>query len=248
MKIAFLASGSKGNATLISTEKTLIQIDMGVPLKMVDAGLKKLGKTRKDIQAVLITHEHTDHIGCLPLYHDQIPVYAGEGTLPKIDEEILPGVMIEIGDIRIMPFSSSHDAVNPFNFIIYADNEKLGYVTDTGVILEDGLTLLNDCTYYLFESNYDVKMLYASNRPAYLKERIDGDHGHLSNYDSACYLSSLIGKHTKQIFLGHISPECNTHDLALLTHETVYREKGVSLEGISLTCTKRWDLVLGGSL
>lgn len=248
MDIVFVASGSKGNATLIKDGNTLIQIDMGVSKKEVAAGLAKLGCNFSSIDAIFITHNHSDHIKGLPLYHGKIPVFTGEETLSEEEtfEALEPGLAVTVGSLTILPFASSHDAPTPLNFVIFNDKEKLAYVTDTGTILEENLPILKNCTYYVFESNYDYSMLYASHRPLILKDRIASDYGHLSNADSANFLSSLIGDRTKQIFLAHISDECNTLEKAIMAHRRIYGEK--LSDDVELIAMAQKTMYLGGDL
>lgn len=250
MDIVFVSLGSKGNASLIRVGDTIIQIDMGVTLKAVKAGLKHLGASLSDIKALFITHEHSDHIKGLELYHGRVPVYAGEGTLAGLDEEHIlhEGEAVDIGDLCVLPFRSSHDAFNPMNFIILGDDKKFGYVTDTGVIRATGLKLLKGSDYLLMESNYGTHELLTGPYPAFLKKRIHGKKGHLSNEDSASYCASLIGEKTKQIFLGHISLENNTPELAYNTYHDILTEKGVLRDNISLIAIPQLTLQLGGDL
>ena len=250
MKIVFASLGSKGNATLIQQDDTLIQIDMGVSLKCVRAGLEILGKSFSDIQALFITHEHSDHIKGLPLYHDRIPVYAGEGTLPDIPEECFlhEGEAIDIGDLTILPFRSSHDAIHPFNFILLGGGKKFGYVTDTGYIRSRGIKALKNCDYYLMESNYDIQMLMNGSYPAMLKRRIHGKKGHLSNIDSALYCCEIMGSKTKQVFLGHMSDDNNLPEVALKTYYNVFEEQGVDIGDIKIVAIPQKTLQIGGEL
>jgi len=248
MMISFLAlgSGSKGNATLIYDENTLFQIDMGIPLKRVKEGLSSLGKTLSDIKAVFITHEHSDHISTLPLLSRTIKVYASPNTLADPKEVITCGNPIKLGSFSIISFSTSHDAANPVGYLITNKDESLVYLTDTGYISDENLSLLKDKDYYIIESNHDLKMLYKSHRPASLKQRIHSDVGHLSNTESACYMRSIVGPHTKGIYLAHLSEECNTPELALSTYKSAFREGEVSLDNIELVCLKQWESVPGG--
>ena len=250
MDLVFVSLGSKGNATLIRQDDTIIQVDMGVPLKAVKEGLDILDAKKEDISALFITHEHSDHVGCLPLYHDRIPIYAGEGTILGLDEEhkLHEGESVDIGELTILPFRASHDACNPMNFIIFGGGMKLGYVTDTGVILKNGLSLLKNCDYYLMESNYGVKELLQGSYPAYLKRRINGRKGHLSNIDSAKYCASFLGPRTKQIFLGHISDENNTPELALETYQRVFVEEEIDRSDIKIVAIPQRTLQIGGDL
>lgn len=249
MDIVFASLGSKGNATLIQEGDTLIQVDMGVTLKSVARGLKILNRDFNDIQALFVTHEHSDHIGGLGLYHGRVPVYCGEGTLPDIDEEHIleEGISVEVGDLTILPFCSSHDAYNPMNFIIFGGGKKFGYVTDTGTILKTGQTLLYNCDYYLMESNYGVYELAHGKYPEYLKKRIRSKVGHLSNIDSAKFCASFIGPKTKQVFLGHISDENNHPEIALTTYREVFEKKGISKD-IKITAIPQLTLQIGGDL
>ncbi len=246
MKIVIVGSGSKGNAVLICSKNTLIQIDMGVPLKRVDEALSLLNKKRSDIKAIFITHEHTDHVGTLKLYHDQIPIFASEGTIEEADYLVAPFSPIPIGDFNIVPFSVSHDAANPMGYLLEADNQRLGYVTDTGFLSDDDLLLLRDCDFYYFESNHDLKMLRESNRPAILKRRIHSKHGHLSNPASAKYMAKLIGPRTKQILLAHLSEECNTPEIALKSYRETLLEKKIDLTGIEIIPAAQWEITQGG--
>ena len=248
MDIVFVASGSKGNATLVRSGDTIIQIDMGLSLREMKEGLSHLDAKVEDIDALFLTHNHSDHTKGVPLYHGKIPIYSGPLTMEEgeLFEALEPGVSVSVGPLTIMPFASSHDAPTPLNFVLFDDKDKFVYVTDTGIVLEENLPLLRNATYYLFESNYDHKMLYASSRPKYLKDRIASDIGHLNNADSALYLKDLIGERTKQIFLGHISDECNTTETALKAHLKRYGEK--LSENVQIVAMKQKTLYLGGDL
>lgn len=246
LSFLILGSGSKGNATLIYDETTLIQIDMGIPLSRVKDGLKSLKKNLKDIEAVLITHEHSDHISTLPLYHGKIPTYASEGTLLHPSMLIKPGEPFTIGDLTIEPLSVSHDAVNPVGYLIKTLDRSLVYITDTGYLSEENLTKIKGATYYIIESNHDYKMLLHSHRPASLKHRIHSDVGHLSNSDSAFYMASVVSSATKGIYLAHLSEECNTPELALEAYQNAFRKEGLIYEDYHISCAKQWECVKGG--
>src|SRR5574344_90380 len=127
IKFLILGSGSKVNATLVYSETTLFQIDMGIPLVRVKEGLKEIHKNLKDLQAILITHEHSDHIGTLSLLPKTLPIYAGKGTLSGDYHVIDNQDPFVIGDFMIVPLSVSHDATNPMGFLILHDGEKLVY-------------------------------------------------------------------------------------------------------------------------
>ena len=245
MKFSIVGSGSKGNACLIYNKDTLIQIDMGLPLKSLKKELDHLGKTVNDIQALFITHEHTDHIAGIPLYHDRVDLYAGEGTYASANP-VEPFIPLEVGSMSIVPFPTSHDATNPMGYLIEEEGCRLGYVTDTGYLSDEALALIKDCDYYYFESNHDLKMLMDSARPAVLKKRIHSKHGHLSNIDSAIYMAELIGPRTKAIYLAHLSEECNTPEIALSSYHKTLDRKGIAHDHIKIVPASQWRVVRGG--
>lgn len=245
MKFSIVGSGSKGNACLIYNKDTLIQIDMGLPLKSLKKELDHLGKTINDIQALFITHEHTDHIVGIPLYHDRVDLYAGEGTYASANP-VEPFIPLEVGSMSIVPFPTSHDATNPMGYLIEEEGCRLGYVTDTGFLSDEALALIKDCDYYYFESNHDLKMLMNSARPAVLKKRIHSKHGHLSNIDSAIYMAELIGPRTKAIYLAHLSEECNTPEIALSSYHKTLDRKGIAHDHVKIVPASQWRVIRGG--
>ena len=248
VRFEFIGSGSKGNATLIQYGSTLIQVDMGVSLKRLKEGLDALGKTIEDIDAVFITHEHHDHVGTLPSLRKRgAKSYATPSTIPdEVDVPIEPGISFSLGEIGVTTFSSSHDASDPLNFVFSFGEEKLAYVTDTGIIKKENKKLLKDCTYYLFESNYDKEMLRLSGRPASLQARIRGKHGHLGNEQSATYMCEFLGPHTKKIYLAHLSEDCNRPEIALSTYKEIFESKGIDFPMERVIPLKQWERVEDG--
>ena len=242
-----VGSGSKGNATLLFDEETLIQIDMGLPMRRITAALESIKKNKSDLQGILITHEHTDHIQNLSMYKGKVPIYASKGTIDYFDHEVVPFDSFEIGTLSVIPFMTSHDAANPVGYVIISGKTKLVYLTDSGYVPEESLDYLKDADYYIMESNHDLKMLMKSNRPAVLKRRIKGDEGHLSNVDSAIYLSELVGPKTKEIYLAHLSEECNLPELALEAYRKTFKKKEVPYD-INIICLKQNEAVRGGDL
>ena len=242
-----VGSGSKGNATLLFDEETLIQIDMGLPMRRISAALESIKKNKSDLQGILITHEHTDHIKNLSMYKGKVPIYASKGTIDYYDHEVVPFDSFEIGTLSVIPFMTSHDAANPVGYVIISGKTKLVYLTDSGYIPEESLDYLRDADYYIMESNHDLRMLMKSNRPAILKRRIKGDEGHLSNLDSAIYLSELVGPKTKEIYLAHLSEECNLPELALEAYQKTFKKKEVPYD-INIVCLKQNEAIRGGDL
>lgn len=249
LSIAFIGSGSKGNATLIKSSDTLIMIDDGLSKRRINEGLALFNASISDIKAIFITHNHSDHIKGLEVLGDDLPIYAGVSTFPKGSKytRIRPYKTIKIGSLAITPIGVSHDAPNPLNYIIEDEDESLGYVTDTGYLSDKNLSLLENKTYYLLESNHDVSMELNSKRSRELINRVLSDVGHLSNAASAGYACKIIGSKTKAIYLGHISEDCNTSECALNTYRRIFNKFGVDINSYQIIPTKQNEIVKGGS-
>ena len=242
MKAFFVGSGSKGNATVFMSDDCLVEFDVGITKKRVNAALSPYGKNTGDVCAFFITHNHSDHIGCMDVVtRHGAPIYTGKYTIDKEHLAIEPGEGVEIGPFTIIPFSSHHDAPDPLNFIILAEGIKIGYVTDTGFVDDIALSLLSNCDYYIFESNYDPKLLEKSQRPRWLKDRIRGKSGHLSNLDCSRYLKKVIGNRTKGVFLAHLSEECNTPEHALEQCEKGLKNAKKTFQDLQVTCLPQWE-------
>ena len=227
MYFHIIASGSKGNATLVATNKTRILIDMGISLCRLEEGLAEINLKKEDIDACFFTHDHTDHIGGIKFLSPK-KMYALEGTLPTtLSNVIVEYVPVTIGEFTITAFKTSHDATNPCGYKLESNGETLVYMTDTGVFLEENLPLIKNPNYLIIECNHDISMLLKTDRPFQLKERILSDHGHLCNEDSAVAAISIIGDKTKEIVLAHISEEANTPEIALDAYKKVFAHFGV---------------------
>ena len=241
-----IASGSKGNATMIVSNKTVLLIDMGISLTRLTEGLEEIHLSVKDITGALFTHNHTDHISGLKFISPKI-MYALEGTLPtSLSNVVYLNIPFKVGDFTITPIKTSHDAINPCGFFIKDDKESLFYMTDTGVFLEDSLPIIKNPTYLIIESNHDIKMLLHTNRPFELKNRILSEYGHLCNEDSAIAATQIIGKDTKEIILAHISEEANTPEVALDAYQKVFNYKGVDISKYHVRCANQYVPTLGG--
>lgn len=223
MKLSVLSSGSKGNTTYIETEETKILIDAGNSSKYIIDSLNELNVDIKDIDAVLITHVHSDHIKGLEVLSKKIkcPVYITKKMYPYLDYLtnyiFIEDNKITIKDIEIDVIKTSHDTEDSVAYIVNNKNKSIVYITDTGYINSKYFDILSNRSIYIFESNHDIEMLNNGRYPFHLRQRILSDKGHLSNYDSAKYLSKFIGKDTKEIILAHLSEENNTEELALKT-------------------------------
>ena len=248
MKFNIIASGSKGNATIVSHHKTNILIDVGISLTRLNEGLAEFGLTLKDIQAVVFTHDHADHINGLKSISPRI-MYALRGTLPSSLSNVIETFKpFTIGEINITAFPTSHDATNPCGYIFEAGDEKLTYVTDTGVFPEESKGTASNPDYLIIESNHDIKMLLKTNRTYELKNRIMSEHGHLCNEDSAIAAVELIGPKTKQIILAHLSEEANTPEIALSAYVKIFKHFNVNIDKYDVRCANQWVSTFGGRL
>ena len=222
MKVSVLSSGSKGNTTFIETDNTKILIDIGNSAKYVKERLEEFGVEPTEIDAILITHTHVDHVKGLKMFEKKyhIPVYITHGmidTLDYIDNYILVTDEFDINDIHIIAIKTSHDAPDSRGYIVSSGDKSIVYITDTGYINEKYFKILKDKNLYIMESNHDIELLNNGSYPFQLRQRILSDKGHLSNYDSSKYLSMFIGNNTKYILLAHLSHENNTEELAFQT-------------------------------
>lgn len=222
MKVCVLSSGSKGNTTYIETDNCRILIDAGNTSKYIKEKLEDLGVQPSMLDAILITHTHSDHIKGLKLFAGKydIPVYITNimlETLNYLNNYVILEDEFDIKDMHINTIKTSHDAPDSRGYIISNNGKSLVYITDTGYINRKYFDILKNRSIYIMESNHDVEMLTNGKYPFLLKQRILSDKGHLSNYDSAKYLSSFIGNNTKYIFLAHLSEDNNTKELAYET-------------------------------
>lgn len=224
MKIAVLASGSKGNCTYVETLKTKSLIDAGMTNLYIETKLKGLGTNPDDIENIFITHDHVDHVSALKVFvkRHNVKVFLTQKLYDELSKtinftnyEILEG-KVYLSDTIVTYFKTSHDAVDSVGYVFESDGKDFVYVTDTGYINNKYFDLLKNRCAYVFESNHDVTRLMENpNYPYNTKQRILSDKGHLSNKDSAYYLSNFVGNKTKTIILAHLSEQNNTKELAL---------------------------------
>lgn len=234
MRLLNIASGSSGNSTYIGNDNTHILVDCGISRKRINEGLKEADIELSDISAILITHEHIDHIGALGILArtKDIPIYATKGTIEGISDcsvlgEFNKDLLIEIeaekdfliNDIAVKPISISHDANDPVCFKFESGGKKAAIVTDLGRYDEELIKELAGMDVLMMEANHDVNMLEVGPYPYPVKQRILGSKGHLSNEDSGRLISRLLHDNIKQLILAHISRENNTRDLAKVSVE-----------------------------
>ncbi len=249
-----LISGSSGNASLIKNKDTTILIDCGLSLKRLCAILDNLDIDCNDIDALLITHEHSDHIlgaGVLSRRFD-IPIYATEkthqamniGSIKDCNTKIITSnTSFEIGNIGIEAFDISHDAANPVGYSLYSDDKKYSIVTDTGIITDSILKSVSGCEYVMLEANHDVNMLMYGKYPFNLKKRISSDIGHMSNDYAAQVAIRLLENNTKNIMLSHLSDNNNTPEIAYKTVENALSQYGAKVnEDIKLCVANRYEV------
>lgn len=245
MEYYILASGSKGNATLVVDKGHVILIDMGLTLKCFKERLEETPYTIDDIEAVLVTHNHSDHIAGVHFIKNA-PKYAAEGTLNEDYNVLDLYSSYVIAGLKITVLPTSHDATNPIGFVIENEEEKLIYMTDTGYVSERNIVYMKNADYYIIESNHNVRMLLATNRPYELKQRILGDEGHLSNEDSALYISECVGEKTREIVLAHLSEEANTPTHALEAYYRIFRRRYCNPDLYEIKTAYQYKVVSGG--
>ena len=241
MRVCVLSSGSKGNSTYIETKNHKILVDIGTSSLYVENSLKSIGVDPRDIDIVLITHSHVDHVNGLRVFSKKYKplVYISEKILKESKlriENISSEEEINIdSDIKIKSIPLSHDVADIKGYLIEEGNTSFVYITDTGYINEKNYKYIKNKSIYVFESNHDVEMLM--NNPKYphqTKIRILSDKGHLSNKDSAYYLSKLIGDNTRHVVLAHLSEQNNTEELALNTLKEALSKKSIEFKNIDV--------------
>lgn len=232
MHFGTIASGSSGNCLYVGDDNTHILIDAGISGRRIQKGLDSFGVDAGRIDAVLITHEHIDHvagIGVLARKY-KMPIYGTEATLKEmsgmksvgvIPQELLcpvnPCMRFKIGNIEVEPFRISHDAVDPVSYALTDERRKIGIVTDLGYFDESIVGHLKDSDLLYVEANHDIHMLQVGPYPYYLKQRILGNKGHLCNEMAGRLIKELLGERLKKVILGHLSKENNYPELALET-------------------------------
>ncbi len=256
VKFCPLASGSSGNSVYIATENTHILIDAGLSGKSIENGLKSVGSTSSLIDAIFVTHEHSDHIagiGVLSRKHN-IPIYATEKTWKQIDKIRNIGIIGEhnkktvyiqenciINDIIINPFPIPHDSAAPVGYCIFAQNAKLSVATDIGHVTECIKESIVDSDAILIEANHDVDMLINGRYPEHLKKRVLGQNGHLSNVCSGRLIAEIMSNRLRYVFLGHLSEENNDPAVAYETVSSILAANKINIEKhVSLMLAQRF--------
>ncbi|WP_345241548.1 MBL fold metallo-hydrolase [Pontibacillus salipaludis] len=242
MHFSVLASGSTGNAFYIGTEKQKLLVDAGLSGKKLERVMSQVDLDPNDLNGILVTHEHSDHIKGLGIVARRynLPIYANENTWKAMEGHIgklttdqkfdfQMETVKAFGDLEVESFGVSHDAAEPMFYVFRHNGKKVALVTDTGYVSERIKKTVEDADAYIFESNHDVEMLRMGRYPWNVKRRILGDKGHVSNEDSALALTDIIGNSTKRIYLAHLSQDNNMKDLARMSVGNMLTERGIPL-------------------
>lgn len=228
LRFRSLGSGSTGNATLVEATSggrtTRLLVDCGFGVRQLDARLARAGLQAAELDAIFITHEHGDHIGCAHAVsvRDRIPVWMSEGTWRATGARdyagrlqfARDGVAIELGDLALQPFTVPHDAREPLQLTCGDGARRLGILTDLGHATPHVLACLAGLDALLLESNHDSDLLAASGYPAFLKQRVGGNYGHLSNAAAAAIAAALHHDGLRHVVAAHLSEQNNRPELA----------------------------------
>lgn len=245
-----LASGSKGNCIYLGTPKTKILIDAGLSGKLIISKLAEINVDISEIDAIIISHEHTDHIQGLKVlaFKYGIPILANHETAKAIVEYVgdcpkfkifSTGESFQFRDMEIHPFSIQHDTLDPVAFTIRVDGLKLGFCTDLGFVTTLVQNKLQECDYLYVEANHQPSMVHASARPMIYKQRVLSRVGHLSNEACGQLLVQVANPKLKHVHLAHLSQECNTPETAISVIQSILKEHQISIE----MCTAPQDKI-----
>jgi phosphoribosyl 1,2-cyclic phosphodiesterase len=240
VKMSVLGSSSSGNCTFVATNQVRILLDAGLNLIQTQKRLNAIGESLDDIDALVISHEHTDHVNGIAgiLAKRDIPVFIGEQTFAAINpaiccnrlEFMTAGEPFCLKDLTILPFSIPHDAVDPLGFTLDAEGIKIGHVTDLGYMTELVTQRLRGCDVIVLESNHDLDMLKVGPYPWPLKQRIMGREGHLSNEVAGKFFSEGFDGQASYIVLAHLSESNNHPVIARMAAVESLEPRGFNLE------------------
>jgi phosphoribosyl 1,2-cyclic phosphodiesterase len=242
MRLAVLGSGSAGNATCVEGGGARILLDAGFSCKELGARLRSVGVEPHRLDAIVITHEHADHIRGAALFSQtyRVPLYCtaatfraaglaragvhGHGVFEHVAVE--PGTPFEVGGLRLLPFPVPHDAVDTVGYAVECEGERFGYATDLGHDSPPVREALVDCDVLMLESNHDVEMLRQGPYPQVIKDRVLGRHGHLDNGTAATLLCDVSTERTRRVILAHLSRTNNRPELALQAARGEFQRRG----------------------
>jgi len=257
MEICVLTSGSCGNCIYVGNEQYSLVIDIGLSKTYFKKTLECFGKNPKDINAILLTHEHNDHIrgvSDVPKTFD-IPIYSTCGTWESIKFKrgkyypenvnfFCCGDVFKVGDMTVESFKISHDASDPVGYKITDEfGKSVGIATDTGYVTDETKKVITGSDVIILESNYDEDILLNGSYPWHLKMRVGGPKGHLSNKNCGMCLANIIKDNTKHVFLAHLSENNNTPRIAFETTRKILLSKGIVVgQDVDIITTKRYEM------
>ena len=251
MRMVSIASGSSGNCIYIGSDSTHLLVDAGISNKRIQQGLNEIGLTGNDVNGILITHEHSDHIKGLGvmLRRYGLPVFATAKTIDavldsryigKVDKDLFHPIEadhpFQLDDITVEASHVWHDAADPVCYSFYSEGFKASIATDLGDYDEYLVEKIRDSHILFVEANHDVNMLQVGSYPYYLKRRILGDHGHLSNERCAQLIEDTVTEKTQKVYLGHLSKENNFAELAYETVKVALTEPDFLMEVAKRDC------------
>lgn len=251
-----LFSSSSGNMYLIETDKANILIDAGVTYKKIKESLEKISKETFNIDAIFITHEHSDHIKGLNIFiknNPNVSVYTSTGTAEYLKTSLIKSKITEfnifdisntnnkinIKDLTVEAFKTSHDAIDPVGYKISCNDKSITIATDLGIMTNDVFSYLSTSSLPVIESNYDKNMLFAGRYPFDIKRRIDGPYGHLSNEDSGQVILKLAKNGTRNFLLSHMSENNNIPELAKETIQSTLALSGFDINEFNINIASK---------
>jgi phosphoribosyl 1,2-cyclic phosphodiesterase len=237
IRVRSLASGSSGNAYILESGNDLLLVDCGIGIRQIQSALLAWGKSIRDLTGLVISHEHSDHVRALASFlrqHTQI--YATRGTANALGlsrerfSQMRYEEQFEIGCISVTPIATSHDAAEPCGLLIETAERTIGLITDLGTVTDEIGTYASRCELLILESNHDREMLRMGPYPAYLKRRVAGNFGHLSNDQAGGFLTEIATATSgpSEIWLAHLSATNNTPAVAKTAIQDRFRKSGVS--------------------
>lgn len=224
LEVCSLNSGSNGNSYYISNGRHAILIDLGISCRMTEQRLKEIGKSPYDISAIIVSHEHADHVRGIKTFQKkyQTRVFIKPKVYQKFKHQLINIEFFEekpfsIFDFTIIPFDKYHDAVDPCSFMVQYKGFNIGVITDIGRVCDKVINAVKNAHVLFLESNYDVNMLHSGSYPIYLKNRISGGYGHISNKEAFDLINDFGNSELQKVFLSHLSKENNCPELCLNT-------------------------------
>lgn len=251
MRFCVLGSGSSGNCIYVSAGAIALLVDAGLSGKETLKRLADAGLDPSPIRAILLTHEHSDHVGALGVLHRRLKadVYANTGTIQGVEKSLgkldicwkifSTGFPFNVADIAVEPFTVCHDGLDPVGFVFACAGVRVGIVTDIGMVTTVVREKLKNCQAIVLEANHDEKMLQNAQRPWALKQRIAGRQGHLANGSAAELVADCAGPQLRKVFLAHLSSDCNKPELAVRTVKETLHKRSFDHVSVALTYADR---------